>query len=69
MEWTVRHLNLEGEAVDRDRGYPDLEMEMHPLGTALPKKDQINHLKIRIGKSETWIGPDEINELRRFLDG
>jgi len=30
--WIVDHAEFEGDSIDRDRGYPDLEVEVHPMG-------------------------------------
>lgn len=66
--WRVAHTEIEGAIIDRDRGYPDVELEMHPVGTMLPVDEQGRELVIKIGRSRTVLDDAGITALREFLD-
>lgn len=66
--YVVKHQTIEGLLEDRDTGWPELELEMHPLGTERPKEEQGKELVLKIGKASTHINEEGIAALRAFLD-
>ena len=66
--YVIRRIVIDGEIIDRDEGHPDLELEMHPIGTMLPREQQGRRLRVRIGRKETWLDADGIKDLRDFLE-
>jgi hypothetical protein len=65
--WSVLHTVIEGDTIDRDRGWPDLELELHPMGTALPADEQSRELHISIGSKKTVLNEKGIEALMEFL--
>jgi hypothetical protein len=67
--WRSAHTEIDGMLIDRDRGYPDLELVMEPVGTGLPKDQQSRELTIRVGsRGTTKLDEKGIAALRAFLD-
>lgn len=70
--YSVRHQTIDGVVIDREEGYPDLHLELHPVGTDLPEEKQSKELVLRIGEASrliTRINAQGIAALRAFLDG
>lgn len=69
LKWQVDHAEFEAsERADRDEaaGRP-LEVEMRPLGIALPIAQQTAEFTLRIEKSETVLDEDSAFELMEWL--
>jgi len=66
--WMVKHLTIEGQGIDRETSWADLELELHPVGTSLPKELQSHCLMVSIRGKKTWIDAEGIKELKRFLE-
>jgi len=65
--WTTVHLKIDGTSIDRERGNPPLELEVVPIGRALPKNEQRRLLRVRIGAAETEIDEDGIAAIVAFF--
>lgn len=66
--YRVVHRHIDGGSVDRERGWPELTVEMHPLGTELPREQQSRELHLRIGGTKTVLDKEGIDELKEFLE-
>lgn len=67
MSWNVAHAEIDGVIIDREKGWPKLHVEMHPIGLALHPDDQSRELHLKIGDKETVIDADGIIYLTQFL--
>jgi hypothetical protein len=65
--YRVAYRQIDGVIEDRETALPALKLEMHPIGTELPKDKQERELVLKIGLKETRIGPAGIAELHEFL--
>lgn len=63
----VIHRNIDGALVDREEGYPELKLEMRPIGIALDPPDQGRELHLTIGRTKTILTNDGLDELIEFL--
>lgn len=68
MTYTVAHAEIDGSLVDRERGWPALKLEVHPIGIALPPDRQTKELHISIGASKTVIDARGMQGLLEFLE-
>lgn len=71
--WSVHHLELDGAGVDRDNEFPDVEFELHPMGTELPEEEQRHELVIVInpeghGERRTRLDTNALRDLMKFLN-
>lgn len=66
--YKVAHQRIDGSIVDREKAFPDLTLEMHPLGTELPPEKQSRELHLRISASSTVLDKRGIEELKAFLE-
>lgn len=53
LSYAVQHLEIDGMPIDRERGYPELSLELTPTGLALPREKQEYELTLRIGSRGT----------------
>jgi len=65
--WTVDHAEFPGDSIDRDSGYPDLEVELHPLGVLTAKPTF--QLVLKIGDQLTILNHSTAKELEEWLHG
>lgn len=68
VPYATLHLTIDGAIFDRDRGSPDVELELEPMGTALPRDEQSRELTIRIGRTKATLDEEGIVALKEFLD-
>lgn len=65
--FVVKHLEIDGSTIDQDHGWLDVHLELHPLGTLLPKDQQGEELHITVGKTKTVIDIQAIAQLKKWL--
>ena len=63
--WVVDHAEFEGDSIDRDKGYPDLEAEVHPLGILTEKPTF--QLLLKISGKHTILSYETAVELTGWL--
>lgn len=71
--YVILHLDLDGALIDRDDGHPDVELELHPMGTQLPEDQQRHELVIVLdpdGKRprRTRLDTTALRDLMNFLN-
>jgi hypothetical protein len=69
VAYTIRRVEIDGEDISREESWDPITLEMHPVGTELPKELQGRRLKISLGRRTTWLDAEGIEELKEFLDG
>jgi hypothetical protein len=66
--WRSVHVEIEGALIDRDRSYNNLILAMLPVGTELPKDQQVRELHLNIEDGvETVLDEEGIEALAAFL--
>jgi hypothetical protein len=66
--WRSVHAEIDGALIDRDRAYNNLILEMRPLGTELPKSEQVRELHLNIEDGvETVLDEEGLAALEAFL--
>ena len=66
--YRVAHRKIDGSIIDRERAWRPIDVEMHPIGTELPREKQGRELHLRIGPSHTVLDKRGIDELKEFLE-
>ena len=64
--YKVVHQEIDGSVVDRERAWPTIYVEMHPLGTELELSKQGRELHMTIGVSKTVLDKAGIEALHEF---
>lgn len=65
--YKVVYQEIDGTTIDRERGWPKLSVEMHPMGTELELSKQGRELHLKIGASKTVLDKRGIEALSEFL--
>lgn len=68
--YDIHVLQIEGDIIGRDDGYPAVYLEIHPVGLELPKEQQTLELHIKVGwnSKETVLDYKGMLELQSFLE-
>jgi hypothetical protein len=64
--WVVQHAKFDGDSIDRDSGYPDLELELHPMGILTEKPTF--QLLVRIVNKTTILNYTTTQEMLSWLE-